>query len=82
MKNDDWQDRLRDKLFGIVHNKKGRTGNIIRGKKELCFETLTKIIAGEYFLPLPQHITNNIIIGTFGILFILALIFMRIKRFV
>jgi len=65
MENDDWNDQLRDKLFEIVHSKKGRTGNII---------------SGEYFLPLPQHITNYILIGVVGILFILVLIFRRIIR--
>ena len=82
MKNDDWNDQLRDKLFEIVHSKKGRTGNIIKGKMKLSHVSLTKIIPGEYFLPLPQHITNYIILGVLGILFILVLIFRRIIRYV
>ena len=34
MKNNDWTYQLRDKLFEIVHSKKGRTGNIIAGKMQ------------------------------------------------
>ncbi|CAG5105480.1 Oidioi.mRNA.OKI2018_I69.chr1.g2164.t1.cds [Oikopleura dioica] len=62
--NIDWQENLRDELFGIIYDKKGRRG---------------KIIQGEYLQPLPQEIINYFIIGSLGLIFLLALIFRKIR---